>query len=297
MTLFQRNSVLCLKALFLNPLFSDSIDYVLRHIYQSAERLIHVFGEYMTGNHAWEIQVCNPPAMVPIYLKLQQSTLFEDATLLGVILSLDKTTLTAGTGNQSAHPLLLSLANLFAGTCMKASGHAFLLLTLLPILNFLCAKNLCGMLESQVVHQCLSIVTEDLKIAARYGCMMTDPCSYTHFCFTPLAAYIIDNPEGQLLAAVSRKSSPVTIASSNQLGDPFHYPSRTASATLAQIQDLNNCIDLQDLEAYIPAIEAAKLNGIDSSFWSDWAWSDPSLFLMPEPLHQWHNQFLDHDVQ
>ncbi|ETW78381.1 hypothetical protein HETIRDRAFT_325629 [Heterobasidion irregulare TC 32-1] len=280
MTLFRRNSVLCLEALFSNPLFSNSIDYVPRHVYQSAERLVRVFSEYMTGDRAWDVQ----------------STLPEGATLLGVILSSDKTTLTAGTGNRSAHPLLLSLANLFAGTRMKASNHAFLLLALLPIPKFLCAKNLRGTLESRVVHQCLSIVTEDLKIAARYGRMMTDPRGYSRFCFTPLAAYIIDNPEGQLLAAVGGKSSPVTIASSKQLGDPFRHLSRTASVTLAQIQDLNSRVNPQDLEAYVPAAKAAKLNGVDSPFWSDWARSDPSLFLTPEPLHQWHKQFLDHDV-
>lgn len=32
-------------------------------------------------------------------------------------------------------------------------------------------------------------------------------------------------------------------------------------------------------------------------FWRDWALSEPSIFLTPEPLHHWHKQFWDHDAK
>jgi hypothetical protein len=59
------------------------------------------------------------------------------ATLLGTILSSDKTNISAMTGRQQAHPLLLSLANIDLSFWMKASNRAYVLLALLPIPKFI----------------------------------------------------------------------------------------------------------------------------------------------------------------
>ena len=39
------------------------------------------------------------------------------------------------------------------------------------------------------------------------------------------------------------------------------------------------------------------LNGVDRPFWRDWLHSDPSLFLAPDALHQWHKLFMDHPIE
>ena len=43
-------------------------------------------------------------------------------------------------------------------------------------------------------------------------------------------------PKESLLAATGLKASPVTTATSQQFGDPFPHPARTAAITLAAIQ-------------------------------------------------------------
>ena len=45
-------------------------------------------------------------------MNASQSALPQGGTLLGVVLSSDKTNISAATGDQVAHPLLLTLANL-----------------------------------------------------------------------------------------------------------------------------------------------------------------------------------------
>ena len=55
--LFYRDSVECLEALFEHPLFHDKLDLVPRRVYRSAERLVRVYSEWMTGDVAWDIQV------------------------------------------------------------------------------------------------------------------------------------------------------------------------------------------------------------------------------------------------
>lgn len=56
--LFWRDPVECLEALFSNPLFHDKLDFVPRRVYTTAARLTRVYSEWLTGNFAWEFQVC-----------------------------------------------------------------------------------------------------------------------------------------------------------------------------------------------------------------------------------------------
>ena len=181
---------------------------------------------------------------------------------------------------------------------MKSSNHAFLLLALLPVPSFIHKnKRIRGVLGDRLVHECLNFVVQPLKTAARIGIMMSDPLGWRRFCFTPLAAYIVDTPESTLIAGVAGRTSSVTMASYKQLGDDFRHEPRTASTTLAQLHVVEEKADPWDLEAYFKAASQIHLNGVHRPFWVDWAMSDPSIFLTPEPLHHWHKAFWDHDAK
>ncbi|KAI6005577.1 hypothetical protein EDD15DRAFT_2191043 [Pisolithus albus] len=67
-------------------------------VWSSSAWIVHIYEEWMSGNHAWSLQDQIP----------------NGATLLGVVLSSDKTNISVMTGNRMAHPLLLSLANIDA---------------------------------------------------------------------------------------------------------------------------------------------------------------------------------------
>ncbi|KAI0037886.1 hypothetical protein FA95DRAFT_1506366, partial [Auriscalpium vulgare] len=231
MKLFYRDSLECLEGLFRNPLFDGHMDYRPKQVYTAAERAVRVFSEWMTGDVAWKMQNHVP----------------QGATVVGAVLSSDKTNLTSGTGNRVAHPLLLSLANLHMDFRMKSSHNAILLIALLPCPHFLCPKKIRGVLESRVTHMCLDIVCEPLKAAARFGRMMADPRGYT--------------------------------------------------LTLAQLHALSEASpDPWNLSKYVTEAKKRRFNGVYRPFWRDWYLSDPSHFLTPEPLHQWHKFCWDHDI-
>jgi len=221
------------------------------------------------------------------------------ATLLGTVLSSDKTTISAMTGNRMAHPLLISLANIKAEYRAKGSHHAFLLLALLPVPNFITSdKVLRGTLGNRLLHECLGFILEPLKLAARYGKMMTDPFGFRRYCFTPLAAYIVDTPEAAMLSGVGGKTSPVTMASHKQFGDPYRHEPRTASTTFSQLCAIESVVDPDnDIKAYLKVSKPFRLNGVHKLFWLDWPLAEPSLFLTPEPLHHWNKEFYDHDFK
>lgn len=202
------------------------------------------------------------------------------------------------TGNRSAYPLLISLADIDMDFRAKASHHAFLLLSLLPIAKFL-EKNseIRGVLASRLFHAILDFILVPLKKAAEIGHMMTDPLGWRRFCYTPLVGYILDTPESTLVAGVAGKRSSVTTATYKEFGDSFRHPSRTAAYTLAQLMELEDDIDPWDLPEYIKAAKDLGLNGVHRPFWRDWPLAEPSNFLTPEILHHWLKMFYDHIVK
>ncbi|KAH9025354.1 hypothetical protein EDB83DRAFT_2319894 [Lactarius deliciosus] len=136
------------------------------------------------------------------------SQLPDGATLLGVMLSSDKTNVSAMTGGHVAHPLLISLVNLLMDFHMKGMNHAFLFLALLPIPNFIHKDSKThGILENRMAHECLDFILMLLKTAAQIGIMMLDPLGSLCYMFTPLAMYIADIAEAVALACVARKTS------------------------------------------------------------------------------------------
>ncbi|OJA19402.1 hypothetical protein AZE42_13719 [Rhizopogon vesiculosus] len=73
------------------------------------------------GDHLWYLQYQIP----------------QGASLLGVVLSSDKTKVTNISGNRYAHPVLISLANIAPSAHAKASLHAYLLVALIPVAKFI----------------------------------------------------------------------------------------------------------------------------------------------------------------
>ncbi|KAG1787146.1 uncharacterized protein HD556DRAFT_1449075 [Suillus plorans] len=278
--LFWRDPIECLESLFSNPLFHDKLDFIPRRVYKMAARLLRVYSEWLTGNSAWDMQSQYP----------------RGATILGTVLSSNKTNITTMTGARIAHPLLLGLANICMCTRTKLSSKAFMLTALLPIPKYLHPNQwMHGMLEDRLVHECLLVVLKPLMIAAEVGIMMSDLVGNVQHCFTPLAVYIVDTPEAAMLACVRGKTSPFTMASYLQFGDHFRHPAHTCVITLAQLASIT--VDPNDLEAYFEACAEHRLNGVHAPFWEGFPHADPSIFLTPEPLHHWHKEFYDHDLQ
>ncbi|KAG0701879.1 hypothetical protein DFH29DRAFT_805776, partial [Suillus ampliporus] len=183
----QHDPLDCIELLFNNLRFAKDINLIPESIYTMAECTVQIYGEWMTGKAAWMMQFKLP----------------ENSILLGVILSSDKTNITNMTGRCITHPLLISLANIKMVVQNKVSSQAFLLTVLLPITEFLhLIKHMQGVLEAHLIHQCLDIILEPLKQAARIGCMMSDPAKNLRYCFTSLASYIVDTPKAAMLTCV-----------------------------------------------------------------------------------------------
>ncbi|KAG2087116.1 uncharacterized protein F5147DRAFT_748558 [Suillus discolor] len=143
--LYWRDPLDCISGLLNHPAFHDHLDFTPRRVYSTAQRLCHVYSEWMTSDDAWNMQ----------------SALPRGATLLGTILSSDKTNISTMTDDRS-------------------SSNAFVLTALLPVPKFIHRKKrMRGVLEDRLIHECLDIVLRPLKLAAHEGVMLSDPVGHT----------------------------------------------------------------------------------------------------------------------
>ncbi|KIK20320.1 hypothetical protein PISMIDRAFT_13073 [Pisolithus microcarpus 441] len=257
--IYYQDPLECLQSLLSHPLFTSHISFIPRRVWSSSAWIVHIYEEWMSGNHAWSLQIPN------------------GAMLLGVVLSSDKTNISVMTGNRMAHPLLLSLTNIDANIRSKGSLHGHVLLALLLVVSFIHGKtHVRSLLSDQLVHKSLDFVLKPLKVAAAVGVMMSDPVGNLHYCFTPLIAYIADTPEQSLLACISPKASPVSTTVYKEFGDPFPHPPRTAGRTLDNIKWACIEADLNDFKEFLKAAKRYSLS---------------------EVLHHFHRLFWDHDLQ
>ena len=91
--------------------------------------------------------------MLELWSYNKQLQIPHGATLLGTILSSDKTNITTLSGGHVAHPLLIGLANIKMSTRLKLSSHSFMLTALLPIPKFIHpSRRMHGVLEDRLVH-------------------------------------------------------------------------------------------------------------------------------------------------
>ncbi|KAI6094882.1 hypothetical protein F5141DRAFT_1014438 [Pisolithus sp. B1] len=123
---------------------------------------------------------------------------------------------------------------------------------------------------------------------------MSDPVGNLWYCFTHLVLYIVDTPEACMLACVHGNTSPVTTAMYKDFGDPYHHLPRTVTTTLMQLSSIK--CDILDVDQYFAACEPFRLSSVSHPFWRNWLLAEPSKFLTPKSLHEWHYQFWDHDV-
>jgi len=274
------------------------MDFSPYRLYDSAARLYWLYTEWMSGEDTWSMQVSSLCFDVLCRINVPKSQLPAGVTLLGTILSLDKMNISVLTGDCVAHPLLISLANIKMETRLQLSSHAFLLAALLPVPKFVHSnKRMKGVLEACLIHQCLDIVLEPLKQAAKLGVMLSDPWGYSRYCFTPIASYIVDTPEAAMLAAVGGKTSPITMATYKEFGDDFRHEPCTSSTTLTQLATAALNADPSDIEAYFREAQKFRLNGVHKPFFRDVPLSCPSRFFTLEVLHHFHKEFGDHDCK
>jgi len=229
---------------------------------------------------------------------VSKSGLIAGATQIGIVGGSDKTHLTTTSGGLEMHPVYLTIANISGEVRAKLSSHAWLCVAYIPIPKFQSTipTEVQSVLSARIWHYCIDVCMESLKKAAYHGAMAADAAGNVRRIFTPLVSWVADNPEQLLIAAVARKSSPISTASLPEFGDAYPHPPRSGSSTLATLAKISETIDPWEVMNFLAEAKSQGLNGIDKPFWRDWHLADPAKFLTPEVLHACHKFFFDHPL-
>ena len=188
----------------------------------------------------------------------------------------------------------MTIGNIQSDIRMQATSHAWRCIAFIPSLSFKVYPDFQTLLQARVFHWLLDAITASLKDTANQGCDLVDPSGHIRNCYTPLISYIVDLPEQQLVACVSKNASPVTTAELPRFGDPNPSPPRTGHDILQQIKELCERVDPWDLNIFQKAAKVLKLLSVHKPFWRNWKFSDPSLFLTGEILHTCHKFCFNH---
>jgi Plavaka transposase len=206
--------------------------------------------------------------------------------------------LTTTSGGLEAHPVYLTLANINGEVRAKVSSHAWLCVAYIPIPTFKPSvpKDFHTILSARIWHHCIDICMESLKKAASYGATAADAMGNIRHIFTPLVAWVADNPEQHLIAGVTKNTSPISTATILEFGDAYPHPPRSGRSTLDMLERLEARVNPWDVASFITAAKGEGLNGVHKPFWCNWHGADPANFLTPEILHAYHKFFFDHPL-
>jgi hypothetical protein len=255
----------------------------------------HIYSEYMTGDFAWESQVCCR-ILTRVKLIPQKDKLLDGATQLAVVGASDKTCITQMTGGLEMYPAYLTLANIISRVCMKASNHAWMTFAFLPIVKFIVHPDFQLILSVQLWNACMDKAFAQCKEATMNGCYMADPHGCLHWSFPLLVTWTADLPEQHLISAIANNASPLSRVTTDQFGDNTCQPPCHGHETLWLICELTQHVDPWQLNNFQKAVKAIGLSGVHLPFWCDWHMADPFHFLIPEILHMCHKFFYDHPL-
>ncbi|KAG2121046.1 uncharacterized protein F5147DRAFT_741881 [Suillus discolor] len=214
--LIWRDALQVVQQLFSDPMFANHMTF---NPYIANVKNQHEYGDYMSANMAWKIQD---------YLPL-------GATQVPIILGSDKTPVTRLARGIEMHLVFITISNIDSEVRPKATLRAWRCIAYIPIVKFRIHQEYQSILQARLWHKCMDLIFANLKVAANNGCFMPDPSHYIHHVFTPLVTHMCNLPEATMIAAVSKNSSPLTMAIQADFSDGILNPPHTGNHTLELI--------------------------------------------------------------
>ncbi len=209
------------------------------------------------------------------------------------MLSSDKTLLTNKSGDKNAHCVYMSCGNIQKEVRSKASARCWVKIAEIPVPKF-DEKHLQAELTQRIYHLCMDIIPETLKQCSHTPVWMTDANGDKRLVRTILLAHLADLPEQLLIACCHQGASPLSLARTKDFGSSEKQPPRTGIGTRQCIRDITATTSPKSIRHYNTRASKFGMNSVNKPYWRDWKFADPSKFLAPDALHQWHKFFWAH---
>ncbi|KAI9573841.1 hypothetical protein HD554DRAFT_2034992 [Boletus coccyginus] len=239
------------QSIFRNPIFSQSMSFDPIKVWNGDNMK---YGEWFMADEAFCIQ----------------SSLPMGATIVSIIATSDKTPVMRQTGGLEMHPLLITIGNIDSDVHMKMTSHTWQCVTFMPVTKFNTHSDYQTILQLYIWYKCIDIVITNLKHMTNIGAFLVNPSSNTQYCFIPLVEWIVDLPEQQMIACISKNVSLIMMAMLKQFGDAQYQPSHTGLHILKLIHDLSLKVDPWNIDHFQKLCKESLLMGIHLLCWHDW---------------------------
>ncbi|KAK0474131.1 hypothetical protein EDD18DRAFT_1313532 [Armillaria luteobubalina] len=271
--LWWRDPLEVIKDLMGNPAFCEVMKYAPEKLFED------VAGERAIVNQMWTAEW---------WWQLQQTLPF-GATIVPMILSLDKTRLSQFHGDKSAWPVYLTLGNILKSIHRDASSHT-------TMGKFDCyTKKARQFARYRLFHHCMSIIMKSVAEAGQTGSMVTCADAFFRKVWPILAAYVADYPEQCLIACCKENHCLICTVAPDKQGENCSCPYRDPTLTLEMLKRKSSG---ELSPAFNKEWDDLGLRPVFQPFWQDLPHSNIFQVFTPDLLHQLHKGvFKDHLVQ
>ncbi|KAG8710043.1 hypothetical protein FRC08_017694 [Ceratobasidium sp. 394] len=273
--LFTRSVVATFQDLMANPEFKSSMQYAPRREWTAEDRKCRVFGESSSAEWWW---------------RMQERMADKSATIVPLIISHDRTSLSTMSGGQTAYPLYMTLANIDKSVRRKLKSRASALLAYLPVDKYPYIKNKLerSRLRRELVHRALEKVFEELRVLSETGIIVLCADGRYRKAYLVVRGIMLDFEEQLQMSGVMKNRCPKCLQDVQGRGGGQLGPPRTNNQTLCA------------LHAWLEGEgrgQADELGLRDRPVWPWWAnipHLDFTASLMPDLLHQLHHRMFRH---
>ncbi|KAG6884215.1 hypothetical protein C0992_006739, partial [Termitomyces sp. T32_za158] len=231
---WMRDPVKCIEELLENPFIGKNNGYVPIRVYRDNARTNREYGEACTGDWMWDTQVNQSSCMMPLSLTVaNKNKLPPGATIVPVILSSDKTSLTNFSGDKQAYPIYVATGTTEQKIRRQPSAHGTVLIGYLPVSKMECFSEARRSAEiHQLFHECMRMILSPLVEAGTNGVKMRCADGFIRKVYLIVAAYIADYPEQCLVVGCKENACPKCTVDPKQRGDPIHSMPHDPKKTL-----------------------------------------------------------------
>ncbi|KAG1861617.1 hypothetical protein F4604DRAFT_1882423 [Suillus subluteus] len=269
----MQDPVKCIKELWANPAYLDHLTYAPEHRFADEGKGKHIYDKLMSGDWSWEVQTLLP----------------DGATLVPVILSLDKTQLCQFRGDKTAYPIYLTIGNISKSIRSKPSFCAQKLIRYLPTVSLDgtdISVDSARLTHAQLFHYAMQMVTSSLHTGPlTNGIELISGDGVVCLRFPVLTAYVADYPE-QALVTCTRytQTCPKCFVTRDELGDHQRQSVRTIRHASQQSTRVRAEVVVRDY----------GLNLILDPFWIGLLHCNIHDTITPDILHQIYQGLVKH---
>ncbi|TFK59866.1 hypothetical protein BDN72DRAFT_872993 [Pluteus cervinus] len=279
--LYFRDIIGCIRSIWADEELAGHLVFKPVQEYTDEDHKNRLYNEMNTAKWWWATQVA-----------LDSNE--EGGTIVPVLISSDKTTLTMFGGKQ-AYPIYMTIGNVPKEIRRKPRHHAQILVGYLPIASLehvpVTARRRT---LTNLFHYCVDIILAPLKQAGEVGVSMRSGDGVWRRCHPIFATFVGDYPEQLLVTCIKQGQCPtMCVAKPHNIGGSLQH------AKYRDIDTISTALNSLPLGAtsFRRACADAGVKPVQNPFWLHLPYLDIYHSITPDILHQLYQGLIKHLIE